>query len=112
MILPLFDSHGNLNMVNVPEEILYLQTDGYGGLRFYSDRDELRAVKLIGEWSDLLSREGFMRVDRGTIVNLKKVSDFDPKLGILEIRTAEKRICIPTTELMLRQLKLAFPNKH
>jgi len=98
MILPLFDSHGNLNMVNVSEEILYLQTDGFGGLRFYSDRDELRALKLVEEWSDLLSREGFMRMDRGTIVNLKKVSDFDPKLGILEIRTADKRICLPATE--------------
>lgn len=104
MILPLFDSYGNLSMVNVPEEILYLQTDGCGGLYFYSENYEYSAAKLVGEWESLLSNEGFLRIDRGTIVNMQKVSRFDPLLGILEMKTSSKRMTVPVATPLIRRV--------
>lgn len=107
MILPLFDSHGNFKMINLSEEVLYLQTNGYGRLQFYTERSEYTAAQSVGEWADVLRGERFLRIDRGTIVNLNKISGFDSLLRVIEMRTANGGfVAIPVAEPMMKRLKM------
>ncbi len=113
MNLPLFDREGICSFVNLTEKILYLQTNGYGKIRLYSGADEYRPVHTVEEWFKLLGQSGFVRVDRGTIVNLRKVCYFDPVLRILGMRTENGgQVVVPVAETMIRRLKVELTPSH
>ncbi|WP_164472880.1 LytTR family transcriptional regulator DNA-binding domain-containing protein [Cohnella candidum] len=103
MTLLLIDSKGKLRLMNV-QDILYLQTSGFGGLDFYAFDERFKPLTSLQNWFTLLQNEGFMQLDRGTIVNVKKISSYDPNLRVVVVPTHEGNILIPFTENIQREL--------
>lgn len=104
MILSLINSHGELCFLDA-RNILFLQTNGQGELYFYTYEEKYRAVSMLKDWGQLLQREGFMQVDRGTIVNTKKIEYMDPILRVVRIPLLDGAATIPFTEKVRSKLR-------
>jgi DNA-binding LytR/AlgR family response regulator len=112
MIIPLIGEDGVCQFINPKDNILYLQTNKSGKVRFYSAMHIYKPVQSVEEWSGLLSPAGFVRVDRGTIVNLNKVNELDPDLGVLDIKTENGgKMVIPVTRAMMRRLQAEMKSR-
>jgi len=102
MILPLINFEGEFCLLDT-QDVLYLQTNGRGGLHFYTYEDEYKAVSMLKDWAALLQAEGFIRTDRGTIVNVRKIESYDPILHVMMIHTLHKTVRLPLTRVVRRE---------
>jgi len=106
MKIPLIGEDGVCRLIDPADSILYLQTDKTGRVRLYAPSHTYKPVQSVEEWASLLGAAGFVRVDRGTIVNMNKVHELDPDLRVLDIRTENGRsMAIPVTRAMMRRLQ-------
>ncbi|RED58615.1 LytTR family DNA-binding domain-containing protein [Cohnella lupini] len=105
MQLPLLNSEGVIRWVD-GQDILYLQTDGSGDVTLFAYDETYKAISTVKELFRLLEPAGFVRVDRGTVVNPSRIDSFDPLLNVARIRTSESIILISVPERMLGILKL------
>ncbi|BBH22327.1 hypothetical protein Back11_36720 [Paenibacillus baekrokdamisoli] len=101
MYLPIKSLDGSYKVLKLNEDILLLQTDGKGRLCFHTFEGEYRAVERVGDWEYYLRQMGFLRTDRGTIVNLHKVEHFDPVLKVLVLLTFNGPLTIPVADSAL-----------
>ena len=104
MILPLIDSSGKHRLLST-QDIAYLQTNGQGELQFYSNEGISRPIILLKDWAMLLEKEGFVQIDRGTIVNMRRIGSVDPNLRIVTIQLLDGVVSIPFAERMRRRLE-------
>jgi len=104
MILPLIDSSSEHHLLNV-QDIAYLQTNGHGELHFYAYDETYRPISLLKDWAMLLQNEGFVQMDRGTIVNTRKIELFDPNLRVVRIPLMDGAVTIPFAEKVRRKLE-------
>ncbi len=105
MNLLLIDSKGKPRVMNV-HDILYLQTNGFGGLYFYSFDERFKPISTLLDWCTFLQSEGFLQLDRGTMVNVRKISSYDPTLRVVTIPNHNGNIIIPFTENIRRNLAI------
>ncbi|CAH1216915.1 hypothetical protein PAECIP111893_04204 [Paenibacillus plantiphilus] len=91
-------------MLNINEDVLYLQTDGGGRLLFHTFDKEYRALQGVEDWANYLHHRGFHRIDRGTIVNLRKIEVFDQELRVLILNTFDGAVSLPIAESMIKVL--------
>jgi DNA-binding LytR/AlgR family response regulator len=103
MILQVIASNGEHRMLDVAD-IIYLQTDGYGKVLFYTLDDKYRAITRLGEWSDVLRKEDFLQTDRGTVVNRRKITSLDRGLRVIKVAMSEGDLNIPISERAQKQL--------
>jgi len=103
MILQVIASNGEHRILDVAD-IVYLQTDGYGEVLFYTFDDRYRAITRLGEWSELLREEGFLQTDRGTVVNTRKITSLDRSLRVIKVAMSEGDVNIPVSERAQKQL--------
>ncbi|MFB9274115.1 LytTR family DNA-binding domain-containing protein [Cohnella cellulosilytica] len=85
-------------------DIVYLQTDGYGEVLFYTFDGKYRAITRLGEWSELLREKGFLQMDRGTVVNMRKIISLDRGLRVIKVAVSEGDVNIPVSERAQKQL--------
>ncbi|MBW7456518.1 LytTR family transcriptional regulator [Paenibacillus sepulcri] len=106
MHVPVKDVYGNLRFIHISRDTVFLQTDPGGNLLFHGNQEVYRSIRSVEEWASLLSRAGFLRVDRGTIVNLNKGWLFDPKLRVLKPQSMkDDSILIPVAGKLIPELK-------
>jgi len=103
MILPLINANGEHCWLNV-EDIAYLQTNGQGKLHVYTYNETYRPISLLREWGVLLQKEGFLKIDRGTIVNARMIESVDPCLRVVVISRAGGAVSIPYSEKVRAEL--------
>lgn len=111
MILPLIDSSGEHRLLNV-QDIAYLQTNGQGELHFYAYEGMYRPVTLLRDWAMLLQKEGFVQMDRGTIVNARMIESFDSQLRVVTIPLMGGAVTIPFAEKVRRKLEKELRARH
>ena len=104
MILLLIDSSGEYRLLST-QDIAFLQTNGQGELHFYAYDETYRPISLLKEWAMLLQKEGFVQMDRGTIVNTRKIESFDPDLRVVTIPLMDGAVSIPYAEKVRRKLE-------
>ena len=104
MILPLINSSGEHRLLNT-QDIAYLQTNGQGKLHFYSNEGISRPMILLKDWAMLLEKEGFVQIDRGTIVNMGRIGSVDADLHVVTIPFLDSVVSIPFAERMRRRLE-------
>ncbi|QMV42743.1 LytTR family DNA-binding domain-containing protein [Cohnella cholangitidis] len=104
MLLPLLNSNGEHRMLDV-REIVYLQTNGAGELTIYSYDDEYKIISMVKDLSILLQDSGFIRTDRGTVVNMESIESFDGILNIVKLRTSNGEVIAPVSHKMQKQIK-------
>lgn len=105
MILALISPNGELCAVDV-QDLIYLQVDSADGLRFYSYEGKFKALSAIKEWAALLQEQNFIQVDRGTIVNVGKVKEYNPHLRVVTVHTSEGEVLLPVAEKVIRPLRI------
>lgn len=111
MILPLINANGEHRWLNV-EDIAYLQTNGQGKLHVYTYNETYRPISLLREWGVLLQKEGFLKIDRGTIVNVRMIESVDSNLRLVKVSLKSEVVSIPFAEKMLRQLEKRLDSLH
>lgn len=104
MYLPIKTSDGGYKILKMNEDVLYLQRDGGEGLSFHTFDEEYKALLRVEDWAHYLHPMGFLRIDRGTIVNLHKAEDFDHELRVLVLRTSIGKVTLPVAESMIKVL--------
>lgn len=107
MHVPVKDEQGHIRLIYVTTETVYMQTDRNGELVFHTERGKYTLIRTMEDWAYLLESEtdDFLRVDRGTIVNLRKSWQFVPDLRVLKLRDNRKTIFIPVSENKVADLK-------
>ncbi|TFE25526.1 LytTR family DNA-binding domain-containing protein [Cohnella luojiensis] len=105
MLLPLLNSKGEHRLVEA-REIKFIQTDGAGEIEFYTYDEKYRTISTIKDISLLLEAAGFIRVDRGTIVNSSSIDSFDPLLNVARIRTIDSVVLLSVSGKMLGKIEL------
>ena len=107
MYVPVKDEQGQCCLIHATKEVLYLQIDRDRGLVFYTERGKYTLIRRMEDWASLLKAEttDFLRVDRGTIVNLRKPWQFSPELRVLTLRDDRGVIRIPVSERKVAALK-------
>ncbi|WP_027085818.1 LytTR family transcriptional regulator DNA-binding domain-containing protein [Cohnella panacarvi] len=105
------DTLGHIQWLQVSEETDYVQINSSGEILFYTEFGVFSLIRRIGEWASLLEAEGFLRVDRGTIINLKKAWLFDPEFRVLRLHSVQSKVHIPIAERSLVNLKEAMRRK-
>lgn len=109
MILLLIDSSGDYRLLST-QDIAYIQTNGQGELQFYTHDETYRPISLLKEWAALLKNEGFVRLDRGTIVNTRMIESLDPDLRVVTIPLMNGAVTIPFAEKTRRKLEKELRN--
>ena len=106
MQVPVKNEHDQIQLLDLIEEAIYLQTDRSGGINIFTDYGIFTLIRRIGDWVALLdsSASMFLRVDRGTIVNLQKPWQYSPELRVLKLIADSKSIHIPVSEQKITQL--------
>jgi DNA-binding LytR/AlgR family response regulator len=107
MILPLLNSEGQYCLLDV-QEIIYLQTNGRGELLLYSYDETYKMITMLRDWSTLLHKSGFIQMERGTVVNERKITSYDPHLHVVRILTSGGEVSIPVSEKIHRKIKTQF----
>ncbi|MBW7452874.1 LytTR family transcriptional regulator DNA-binding domain-containing protein [Paenibacillus sepulcri] len=97
MYIPVKDAEGNIQLLHVSQDTLFMQTDQSGNLLFHTDHGAYQSIRRVEEWASLLHKVGFLRVDRGTIVNLNKAWLFDSTLRVLKPLGMIGSIVIPVS---------------
>ncbi|RXZ79907.1 LytTR family transcriptional regulator [Paenibacillaceae bacterium] len=95
--VPVVTLQGTPDVLRLDQDVVYLQSNGRGSLSFHSYDQEFKAVQRIEEWSNVLLQRGFLRVDRGTIVNLHRIIALDRKLKVIYVETKQGVHAIPVT---------------
>lgn len=103
MILRVLNSNEEQCELDVAD-IIYLQTNGYGEVLFYTFDDSYRPISKLGEWSALLQNEGFLQTDRGTVVNTRKIKSMDRNLRVVKVAISEGEVNIPVSVKAQKQL--------
>ena len=111
MILLLIDSSGDYRLLST-QDIAYLQTNGQGELQFYTHDETYRPITLLKEWAALLKNEGFVQLDRGTIVNTRMIESLDPDLRVVTIPLMDGAVTIPFAEKVRRKLEKELRARH
>jgi DNA-binding LytR/AlgR family response regulator len=104
VLLPLLNSNGEFRLLDV-QEIVYLQTNGSGEVMIYSYDDKYKMITKVKDLSLFLGDSGFMRTDRGTILNLERIDSFDGILNIVKLRTSNGEVIMPIAYKMQKQIK-------
>ncbi len=104
MLLPLLDSRGKHCLLDV-QEIVYLQTNGAGELTIYSYDEKYKTISMVKDWSQFLQNAGFIRLDRGTVVNTRNINSFDPLLNVVRIQLSNGEVLIPASQKMQREIR-------
>jgi len=104
MLLTLLNARGEHRLLDV-KEIVYLQTNGAGKMTIYSYDDEYKIISTVKELSDLLQQSGFVRADRGTVVNPARVEAFDGILNIVKLRTRNGEVIAPVSGKAQKQIR-------
>ncbi len=107
MHVPVKDEQGHIRLLHVMIETVFLQIDRNGDLVFHTERGKYTLIRRLEDWASWLEAEtaDFLRVDRGTIVNLRKPWQFAPDLRVLELRDDHGGIRIPVSEKIVAALK-------
>lgn len=111
MHIPVKDAKGNIQMLHVFHDTVFMQTNGSGNLLFHTDHGAYQSIRRVEEWTSLLYTAGFLRVDRGTIVNLNKVWLFDSELRALKSQGINNSIVIPVSGTSVHKLYQALGKK-
>ncbi|MFC4304390.1 LytTR family transcriptional regulator DNA-binding domain-containing protein [Cohnella boryungensis] len=104
MMLSLVDSNGDICLVDI-QDMVYLQMNGHEGLHFYTDNGIYKALTAAKDWAAFLQDKGFLQLDRGTIVNVKKVAAYNSELRVVTVTTSEGNVFLPVAEKVQRQIK-------
>ncbi|WP_373232983.1 LytTR family DNA-binding domain-containing protein [Cohnella sp.] len=104
MMLSLVDSNGDICLIDI-QDMVYLQMNGHEGLHFYTDNGIYRALTAAKDWAAFLQNKGFLQLDRGTIVNVKKVAAYNPELRVVTVTTSEGNVLLPVAEKVQKQIK-------
>ncbi|QJD86480.1 LytTR family DNA-binding domain-containing protein [Cohnella herbarum] len=104
MKLPLVNSSGEYRLLDV-REIVYLQTNGSGEVTIYSYDDKYKIISMVKDLSFMLEDAGFVRTDRGTVINTESIESFDGILNIVKLRTSNGEVVAPVTYKMQKQIK-------
>ncbi|MFB9274153.1 LytTR family DNA-binding domain-containing protein [Cohnella cellulosilytica] len=104
MMLSLVDSNGDVCLVSI-QDMVYLQMNGREGLQFYTDNGIYKALTATKDWATFLQDKGFLQLDRGTIVNVKKVAAYNSELRVVTVPTSEGNVLLPVAEKVQRQIK-------
>jgi DNA-binding LytR/AlgR family response regulator len=104
MQLPLVSSSGEYRLLDV-REIVYLQTNGLGEVTIYSYDDEYKIISMVKDLSFMLEESGFVRTDRGTVINTESIESFDGILNIVKLRTSNGEVIAPVSYKMQKQVK-------
>jgi DNA-binding LytR/AlgR family response regulator len=111
VLIPLLNSKGKYCLLD-SQEIIYLQTNGAGELSIYSYDEEFKIISMVKDWSNLLHNAGFMRLDRGTVVNIMNIKSFDSLINVITIRLSSGEVLIPVSQKMLRELKAQIKSSN
>lgn len=104
MHLPIKTSDGGYKILKMNEDVLYLQRGGGEGLSFHTFEEKYKALQRVEDWAHYLHSIGFLRIDRGTIVNLRKVKEFNHELRVLVLKTSNGKVTLPVAESMIKVL--------
>jgi len=107
MQVPVKDEQGHIRLLHVTMETVYLQTECKGELVFHTEHGTYTLIRRMEDWAYLLESEtdDFLRVDRGTIVNLRIPWQFDHELRVLELQHDRGMIRIPVSERKVSEIK-------
>jgi len=107
MHVPVKDEQGHIRLLHVTMETVYLQSGRNGELIFHTERGKYTLLRRMEDWANLLASEmdDFLRVDRGTIVNLRRPWQFASGLRVLELIGDCGVIRIPVSEKKVAELK-------
>ncbi|QHW31459.1 LytTR family transcriptional regulator [Paenibacillus rhizovicinus] len=84
------DNKGAVQLLDVSRDVIYIQTSSDGTLVFHTEHEEYRLLNKVEEWSRMLRGLGYLRVDRGTIVNMNQAWQYDDKLKVLKIQSNKR----------------------
>jgi len=112
MYIPVKDNEGNIQTLHVFQDTVCLQTDRNGNLRFHTDHGVYQLIRRLDDWTSLLQSAGFLRVDRGTIVNLNKAWSFDSTLRLLKSQSMDSSLVFPVSGNSVHKLCLALDEKR
>lgn len=104
MRLTLRNSSGDFRLLEV-REIVYLQTNGAGDVTIYSYDDEYKMISRVKDLSALLEDSGFIRTDRGTVINAESIVSFDGFLNIVKLRTSNGEVIMPVAYRTQKQIR-------
>ncbi|BBH22477.1 hypothetical protein Back11_38220 [Paenibacillus baekrokdamisoli] len=104
MQIPVKDTKGNIHMLDVHRDVLYMQTNRKGSLLFHTGNEVFQSIQRVEEWALLLDSAGFLRVDRGTIVNLSKAWLYDPELKVINLQANEEPLYIPVSSKSIQEI--------
>lgn len=106
MQVPVKDEHGQIRLLHLTGEVIYLQTNRSGGIDFFTECGKYTLIRRMEDWEAWLDARtsGFLRVDRGTIVNLQKQWQYSPELRALKLQVGTNCIHVPVTEQKVAQL--------
>ncbi|MFC5469259.1 LytTR family DNA-binding domain-containing protein [Cohnella suwonensis] len=111
MLLGLLNDKGQCRLLDVGE-ILYMQTDGTGDLTIYSYDEKFRTISSAEDFAEFLREAGFVRTDRGTLVNMRQVEAYDPAQNVLRLRLKEGEVLVPAARNRRRILRDYFAGKQ
>ncbi len=97
-------SNGEMKVLNLEHEVIYLQTNGQGRMHVYTHEGEYRTAEKVEDWMSLTGRRGFLRVARGIIVNLSKIIAFDRVRRVVHIERLQQIHSLPITDHAMRLL--------
>lgn len=81
----------NIHIIKV-NSIIHLESDQNYTLFFINDGRKIVVSKTLRAYDDLLSKQGFFRVHKSHLINLKQVSRFEKANGSTVVMTNESRI--------------------
>lgn len=81
----------NIHIIKV-NSIIHLESDQNYTLFFINDGRKIVVSKTLRAYDDLLSKQGFFRVHKSHLINLKQVSRFEKANGGTVVMTNESRI--------------------
>ncbi|MFC5404428.1 LytTR family DNA-binding domain-containing protein [Cohnella soli] len=111
MLLGLVNDQGQCRLLDV-KEIVYMQTDGAGDLTIYSYDEKFRTISSAQDFAEYLREVDFVRTDRGTLVNMRRVETYDPAHNVLRLRTKEGEVLVPAARNRRRVLREYFWDKQ
>ncbi|BBI31355.1 LytTR family DNA-binding domain-containing protein [Cohnella abietis] len=110
MLLPMLNTKGDFCLLDA-QNIVYLQTNGAGELAIYSYDEKYRVLSKVKDWTLLLQDAGFIRIDRGTVVNTRSIEAFDADLNVIKLRTSNGGLWVPVSRKMNQEVANHFPQK-